>query len=297
MSIYDDKTKGIIESDGRFILPVFMACSEATFKASYVVASDIKCAGKITALFDLTVLGDVEAAELDVKGKFICTGKCVISGTLIAQYDIWVDDIRAKAIECRDRIIAQEIDAGVVKADGDIVVGKCLAVEELAHSGNNIICGETAYGAGKVAANTVITGEPIDLDDGADAVVNPNAYSPSIDAMPVLIVDNATSLSVTPDFVSSGDWSGYLDWLIENSVVESAKERFESWKKILSKVDGLIRTGMTDCRDLTLLIWTVGIASSDYFSGWPQLQELLKTMIFWMMLTTNIPPLTPTFCT
>lgn len=278
MSIYDDKTKGIIESNGRFVLPSFKACDDATFKASYVVASDIKCTGKITALFDLTVLGNVEAAELDVKGKFICTGKCVICGTLIAQYDIWVDDIRAKAIESRDRIIAQEIDADVVKADGDIVVGKCLAVEKLAHSGNNIICGETAYGAGKVAANTVITGEPIDLDDGAEAVVNPNVYSPSMDATPVLVANNASPSSVTPDFSASGDWSGYLNWLIENSVVESAKERFMSWKKTLSKVDGLTRTGMADCRDLTLLIWTVGIASSNYFSGWPQVQELLKTI-------------------
>ncbi len=276
MSIYDDKTKGVIESNGRFVLPSFKNCDEATFKASYVIASDMKCTGKITALFDLTVLGNVEAAELDVKGKFICTGKCVISGTLIAQYDIWVDDIRAKAIESRDRIIAQEIDADTVKADGNIVVGKCLAVEKLAHSGNNIICGETAYGAGKVAANTVVTGEPIDLDDGADAVVNPNSYIPSADRAPVLIADNASTSSVTPDFAASGNWSGYLDWLIENSVVQSAQERFMVWKETLSKVDGLIRTGMTDYRDLTLLIWTVGIASSDYFSDWPQVQELLK---------------------
>jgi len=277
MNIYDDKTKGVIESNGRFVLPSFKNCDEATFKASYVIVSDMKCTGKVTAFFDLTVLGNVEAAELDVKGKFVCTGNCVVSGTLLAQYDIWADDIRAKTIESHDRIIAQEIDADVVKADGDIIVGKCLAVEKLAHSGNNIICGETAYGSGKVAANTVITGEPIDLDDGLDAVIKPNVYGLSVCA-PVLAARNEFPISVLSDFAASGDWSGYLDWLIENAVVASAKERFMSWKVLLSKADKLIRTGIADCRDLTLLIWIVDIASSDYFSDWPKVRELLKAV-------------------
>lgn len=278
MSIYDDKTEGIIESDGRFVLPIFMTCSEATFKASYVVASDMKCTGKVTALFDLTVLGDVEAVELDVKGKFICTGKCVISGILIAQYGIWVNDIRAQAIESRDRIIAQEIDADEIEADGDIVVGKCLAIKKLAHSDNNIICGETAYGAGKIVANIVITGEPIDLDNGADAVVNPNEYNTSQVETPILVADNASTVSAPSDFASSGDWLGYLDWLIEDSVVESEKARFAFWKATLSKVDGLVRNGITGGLDLKLLIWTLEIACSDYFSSWLPTQSLLAAM-------------------
>jgi len=278
MRIYDDKTTGILKSNDQFVLTSFETCDGVTFKASYIVASDLNCTGKVTALFDLIVFGNVEAVELDVKGKFICTGKCVISGTLSAQYDIWVDYIHAKSIECRDRIVAQEIDADVVNADGDIVVGKCLAVMKLAHSGNNIVCGETAYGSGKVEANNVITGEPIDLDEGVDAVVNPYTYNSLMDATPILAANNASLTNVTPDFVANGDWAGYLDWLIKNSEVESVKDQFMSWKKILSTVYELTITGMTDCRDLSLLIWTVGIASSDYFSEWSRVQEILMTI-------------------
>lgn len=69
MTTYDDKTKGAIASGRRFILPSFKQCDEATFKASYIVASDIKCDGKITALFDLIVMGTIEASEVDVKGR------------------------------------------------------------------------------------------------------------------------------------------------------------------------------------------------------------------------------------
>jgi cytoskeletal protein CcmA (bactofilin family) len=279
MNVFDNKTEGIIESNGQFILPAFNPCDNATFKASYVVASDIECTGKITALFDLTVLGNVEANEIDIKGKFICIGNCVVSGTIIAQHDIWVDDIQANSIECRERIIANDIDADVVKADSDIIVGKCLAVEKLAHSGNNVICGETVYGAGKVVASIVVTGEPIDLDDGEDAVVNPNIYNiPSTVSTPVLVANNVSSTGNTSEFSRDGDWLEYLDWLIDNSLVESAKNRFLSWKETLSKADGLIRTGISDYRDLKLLIWIADIASSDYFHEWSQVQSLFKAI-------------------
>ena len=278
MSVFDDKTKNVIESNGRFILPSFPECDEAIFKASYVVASDLICNGKVTALFDLTVLGNVEASELDVKGKFICIGKCVISDNLVVQYDIWADDLRAEVIDCRDRIVAHEIDSSIVRADGNIIVGKCLAVEKLAQSGNSIICGETAYGAGKVAANIVVTGEPIDLDDGTDAVVNPNVYCPSSSAIPVVELTDMAPINTLPDFSSNGNWSGYLDWLIESSVVASEKERFLAWKATLSQVDGIIRVGIENCRDLMLLIWTAGIALSDYFDGWTQVKELYNAI-------------------
>lgn len=276
MNIFDDKTDGIIESNGGLILPVFEACSDAIFKASYIVASNIKCSGKITALFNLTVLGDVKAAELEIKGRFICTGKCVIDGALIVQNDIWAEGIRADAIESHDRIVVQEIDADTVKADGDIIVGKILAVTKLAHSGKNILCGETAYGSGKVAAITVITGEPIDLDDGKEAVVDPNSYKPKVVAgTPPTQAENTIA---NPDFISTGDWSGYLDWLIENTANKSDKQQFKAWKEKLSKVDGLVRNGFIDCRDLTLLIWTVEIACSDYFCKWSQVKALLDAI-------------------
>ena len=132
MTTFDDKTKGTIESGRRFILPTFNQCDEATFKASYIVTSDVKCDGKITALFDLIVLGSIEAAELDVKGRFICLGKCDVSGTILVQNEIWVNDVRAKNIETNDRIFAQEIDVETIIANGSIVVGKILAVEKLA---------------------------------------------------------------------------------------------------------------------------------------------------------------------
>lgn len=279
MSTYDDKTKGIIESKGRFILPVFKPCDEATFKASYIVASNVKCNGKITALFDLTVLGNLEAAELDVKGRFICTGKCAVSGAVIVQNDIWAEDIRADSIETHDRIIVQEIDAGTVNADGNIVAGKILAVEKLAHSAKNILCGETVYGSGKVAANAVITGEPIDLDEGAEAVIAPYSYAPTAVA-PVSAAASAVDLisQGTTEFAPKGNWAAYLDLLAKSAVYEEDKLKFERWSGILSEAESLIRKGIERCKNVGLLIWVVEIASSDYFVDWSMTGSLLAAL-------------------
>ena len=62
--------------------------------------------------------------------------------------------------------MAQSIDADIVQADGNIIIGKTLAVEEKAQTYQKVICGETAYGAGKIIASTILTSEPLDLDDG-----------------------------------------------------------------------------------------------------------------------------------
>lgn len=278
MSIFDDKTEGTCETNGQLILPVFKNCDEAVFKASYVVASDIKCNGKITALFDLTVLGNVEASELDVKGRFVCTGKCEIQGTVVVQNDIWVSDIRANSIEVHDQIIAQEIDVGTIKADGNIVVGRILAVEKIAQSGKNILCGETAYGAGKVAASVVITGEPIDLDEGEDAVVSPYLHtSATADLSPEVSV-NTGNFHNEIDFALSENWSACLDMLVEFADCESEKEKYKLWKKTLSDVDSLVRNGISGCRNVALLIWITEITYSSYFNKWLVIEMLFTSL-------------------
>ncbi len=280
MRTYDDKTKGISESNGRFILPVFTPCDEAIFKASYIIASNIKCNGKITALFDMTVLGNLEAAELEVKGRFICTGKCEVSGAIIVQNDIWVEDIRAKSIETHDRIIAQEIGTSTLNADGNIIVGKILAVEKLAKSAKNILCGETAYGAGEVAANVVITGEPIDLDKGLEAVIaNRYLHAPTTTASASTVVPTVDIISQkTTELIKTGNWFAYLELLTKSAICEEDMLKFKRWSEILSEADNIIRNGIDRCKNVGILIWVTEIAKSNYFVDWSTTDMLFDAL-------------------
>lgn len=280
MTTYDDKTIGVIESGGRFILPAFKPCVEATFKASYIVASDVICDGKITALFDLIVLGNIKATELDIKGRFVCLGNCEVTGSIIVQNEIWVNDVRATNIETHDRIFAQEIDGGTIIADGSIVVGKILAVERLAKSEKYILCGETAYGAGKVSANTIITGEPLDLDDGEEAVVSPSTYSPSATQPHPSSSIAATTEPIDlisygeTEYAPFGNFRGYLDFLISSSCDDESKAKFARWRGVISEAEAVCQSGIGEYINVAMVIWLVEIAYSAYFKNWDKLDEL-----------------------
>jgi hypothetical protein len=280
MTTYDDKTKGIVVSGERFILPICKECDDMTFKASYIVVSNIKCNGKITALFDLIVLGDVEAKEVDVKGRFICLGNCSVNGSIIVQNEIWANDLRATRIESHDRIVAQEIDGGTILSDGSIVVGKILAVEKLAKTEKNILCGETAYGAGKVAANTVITGEPLDLDDGEDAVESPNIYRPAVgeqSATEKVVAQTEPIDLITygeSEFAHSRNFAGYLDFLNTTVFDVDSKSKFARWKKILSEAEYVKQSGISDYSDIAIIVWLAEIVWSDFFKNWEAIYEI-----------------------
>ena len=282
MTTYDDKTKGIVASGGRFVLPLCKEYDDVTFKASYIVVPSIKCAGKITALFDLIALGDVEAKEIDVKGRFVCLGNCTVNGSVVVQNEIWANDIRASSIESHDRIVAQEIDGGTIIAEGSIVVGKILAVEKLAKTDKNILCGETAYGAGKVTANTIITGEPIDLDDGEDAIESPNLYRP-VAAQPQPVQESATPVELIDliahgesEYAPSGDFPGYLDFLISKVYGDENKAKFACWKELLSEAEYIRQIGISQCSNISIIIWLAEIARSDYFINWDAVNEIFN---------------------
>ena len=99
MITYDDKSQGAIsvgKKNNSFIIGNIEDNGEVVFKASYIVASDLTVTGKIIALFDLIVLGDVKAYNIDVKGKFVCLGNCNVEESLIVNGKIIAQDIKAK---------------------------------------------------------------------------------------------------------------------------------------------------------------------------------------------------------
>lgn len=268
MAVYDDKTSGIIKAGDRdncFIISNVKSRTEAVFKASYIVASSMRISGKITALFDLIVLGDVEADDIEVKGKFICMGDCTVENSIIVQDKMFAKQVKAKNIEVHDQITAQEIDVDVIKADGNIIVGQTLATEELAFSEQNILCGETAYGAGKISANSIITVEELDMDDGVDAVVNPN-----------IIIFEGQNVKSGFDFgkkhIDKNDYEAYFSdlWVDCDDVMQYDIVR---WRRALSEVEKIVKGKELECFDLGLLLTLTEINFSSYFKGWDTISQ------------------------
>lgn len=268
MAVYDDKTSGIIKAgdgDNCFIISNVKSRTEAIFKASYIVASSMHVSGKITALFDLIVLGDVEADDIEVKGKFVCLGDCTVENSIIVQDKMFVKQVKAKNIEVHDQITAQEIDVDVIKADGNIIVGQTLATEELAFSGQNMLCGETVFGRGEVSAYKIITGEDPDLDFGEDAIINPNKIE--------FKKSNSLETLYSEEDVKNNNFLDYIDKLKKASNQILQKEMFSRWEKTLCEVEELLKNDVFPILDLKVLLVLREIVLSDYFKEWNLINE------------------------
>ena len=266
MILYDDKTPDAIKTANQLLFPGIEHADDITFKASYIISGNLRCAGKVSALFDLIVFGDVIAEELDIKGRFVCMGRCSISGTMTVQNDIWAEDIQAASIICHDRIFAQSVDADTVAADGNIIIGKTLAVSQKVQTYRNVICGETAYGSGSIAAASVLTVEPLDLDDGECALESPFQYVPGPGASGSAVSTESAS------YAMQNDYSGFLSELMKRSDA-SAQIRLGRYLSALKAVDLAYPAAVSEFRDAALLIRMIEISHSDYFKDWPKVKE------------------------
>ena len=267
MVVYDDKTPNAITSGTQLLIPISHSADDVTFKASYIVSSNLNCKGKVTALFDLTVFGDVHADEIDVKGRFICMGHCIVSGAIVVQNDMWCEDVQAASIVCHDRVVAQSIDADTIFAEGSIIIGKTLAIEGKAKTNQNLLCGETAYGAGKIMASHILTVEPLDLDDGVEALESPFQYMPSAHSE-VFIETSKESAKYEKD----NDFSGYISALMRNSE-EYTHKQLTKYLKVLKAVEMAAPSSISEFRDVSLLIWLIEMSQSVYFKSWNTITE------------------------
>lgn len=273
MKLYDDKTKNAINNGMQLLLPVVDANEDIIFKASYVIAGDLQCSGKVSALFDLIVLGDASAKEIDVKGRFVCMGHCTVNGAIIVQNDIWGEDLRADSITCRDHIVAQSIDVDTIISDGNIIIGKTLAIEEKAQTSQKVICGETAYGAGKIAASCILTAEPLDLDDGEDALESPFQYAPQVASKGIFGVSVGSV-----EYSLSNDYIGFISELKKISDATAQKD-LERYLTVLRVVDKAFQNSISEFRDVAILIWLLEISNSAYFKGWPKILEWTECIL------------------
>ena len=267
---YDDKSKGVIDSGKTLALREVDENEEVVFKASFYILGDLKCITKVTALFDLIVLGNIECTDIEVKGKLICLGNCVVKDSIDVQNELWANDVRAAKIICHDKIVVQEMDVDRVVADGDIVVAKTLAVEERAETFRKIMCGDTAYGAGRLVANTIITTEPLDMDDGEESIENPYSFKPKN--------GSGELLETLQAFVVRDDFYGFLDTLL-NSKNDSYRESLDRARRVYEVMSHIYPGRIPEYTDISIILWLIEMARSEVFVIWPQIPKWLAAMV------------------
>ena len=136
-----------------------------------------------------------------------------------------------------------------------------------------MICGETAYGAGRIIASSILTVEPLDLDDGEEALESPFSYSPKALSEPTV---KFTAESVK--YEKNNDYSGYIAALIKNSE-ETVQKKLKKYLTVLKAVEMASPSSISEFRDASLLIWMVELSHSEYFKGWNTIVEWTEAVL------------------
>lgn len=266
---YDERNDEVIAVRKVLILANVKEEEDIVFKASFIIANDISCDGTVTALFDLIVIGNIHCKKLDVKGTLICLGRCNVTEDLIVQNELWANEVWTSSLVCHERVVVQGMDADVIKVDGNIIVGKTLSIAERAETLQNIICGETAFGAGKLVARTIVTAEELDMDDGEESIESPYVFKPNSQGMPA---DDGLD-----EYISKNDYKGFI---VKTRTLAGEDEygAIDRASGVFEIMEECYPDHLADLNDVSLILWLIEMTNSPYFSKWPQISEWFSTV-------------------
>lgn len=285
MTVYDDKTIEAKSLDEKNVLIDNISGDNIVFKSSFIIIGNISATGKITALFDLFIFGDLLADDLEVKGRFVCTGNCYINNSVFVQKDVWVDTLIAKTVDCQDRTVVIRMNAEDLCAAGNIVVGTTLVIEKEANCSGLLLCGETLFGSGTVRAKAVMTGDPIDLDDGESAVFIYQSNNSSV--VPDKNVNTINEL--INKYQKSNNYNDFL-----NEVMKFDDENSKKAATLLFDIEqiNMFLSNINDMKpDIRFLLLAAEIKASKWFKEWEEIKKSSNEIInFFTMLSEGKNP-------
>ena len=140
------------------ILDSFNSDDVVIFNESYVIVGEETTAKKISATYDLTIIGDIEVDEIIVNGeltvignitanKLTCANTFMCKGHVDSDY-IFVGDIVANSVKCVDFI-----------CEGNALIKTTIDIDESSKTEKLMVAGEGIMGAGSFAALTAIANE------------------------------------------------------------------------------------------------------------------------------------------
>lgn len=156
-----DKSDTIIGKKN--ILESFESKDVVIFNESYTVVGETLAAKKISALYDLTVIGDLEADEILVNGNLTVIGNINSNKLNCANYLICQGSIESKEIDVGN-IIADSIRCGSFNCEGNAIVKNTIDIDDNCKVERVLFAGEGIVGAGSFSALNAIANEYFEFD-------------------------------------------------------------------------------------------------------------------------------------
>lgn len=143
---------------GKNILEAFDSNDIVVFNESYTIVGDETTAKKISATYDLTIIGDLSVDEIKVNGTLTVIGDVsarvlTCANTFICRGHVNVDSLYVGSI------VAKSVKCVEFVCDGNALIETTIDIDELSRTEKTMVACEGIMGAGSFAALNAIANE------------------------------------------------------------------------------------------------------------------------------------------
>ncbi|NLV84138.1 MAG: hypothetical protein GXY60_06210 [Spirochaetales bacterium] len=133
------------------------------FNESYTVTGIRTSAPSLYACYDLTVIGDLDVEEIEIRGNLYVLGNIKAKKLSCLKSIICSGDIDAETIYSSE-IVANDIACSSISCSGNVVVRTTIDVGEDLQSEKSIMAGEGILGRGHFSAKNAVAVEYFDFE-------------------------------------------------------------------------------------------------------------------------------------
>lgn len=133
------------------------------FNESYTVTGRRLAAPSVYACYDLTVVGDMEVEEIEIKGNLYVIGDIKAKRLSCLKAIICSGNIDAAAISGSE-IVANDIACHSITCPGSIIARTTIDISEALNAGKSVLTGEGILGNGQFSAKNAVAAEYFDFN-------------------------------------------------------------------------------------------------------------------------------------
>ena len=133
------------------------------FNETYTITGNKIIAPSVYASYDLTVVGDMEVKDIEVKGNLYVMGNIKAKNLSCAKVVICSGTIHAETILANE-IVANEITCDCIECPGNVVARTTIDINESLKSNSSVMTGEGIVGSGHFEAKNAVTAEYFNFD-------------------------------------------------------------------------------------------------------------------------------------
>lgn len=148
---------------GENIVQAIETDREVCFNESYTVIGEKLEAPKIYATYDLSVIGDLCADNVEINGDLLVNGN-IKAKSLRCRRLVCAGKVSVNSLLCAEDIMAKSVAVDDIQTQGSAIVIDSFNVSDTCEVERNVIAGEGISGNGQMTVENAIAGDYFDFD-------------------------------------------------------------------------------------------------------------------------------------